>query len=84
MARFYAAVTGLRPVGVEDDVELETATGTLSISSKRATDLFNAGAAVAATNRSVIFEFEVHDVDRERLRLERVVGEFVMEPTDHP
>ena len=71
MARFYAAVTGLRPVGVEDYVE-------------RTTDLFNAGAAVAATNRSVIFEFEVHDVDRERLRLERVVGEFVMEPTDHP
>jgi predicted enzyme related to lactoylglutathione lyase len=84
LARFYAAITGLNPVGIEDYVELETPAGTLAISSKRAVDIFNAGAAIAAANRSVIVEFEVENVDHERSRLDRLVGEFVMEPTDQP
>jgi predicted enzyme related to lactoylglutathione lyase len=84
LARFYWVITGFTPVGIEDYVELETPTGTLAISSKRAVDIFNAGAAVAAANRSAIVEFEVKNVDRERSRLDRLVGEFVMEPTDQP
>jgi predicted enzyme related to lactoylglutathione lyase len=84
LARFYSAITGLQPVGIEDYVELETPTGTLAISSKRAVDIFNAGAAVPAANRSVIIEFEVGNVDRERSRLDRLVGGFVMEPADQP
>ena len=84
LARFYAAITGFKPVGIEDYVELETAAGTLAISSKRAVDIFNAGAAIAAANRSVIVEFEVENVDHERSRLDRLIGEFVMEPTDQP
>ena len=84
LARFYSVITGFTPVGIEDYVELETPTGTLAISSKRAVDIFNAGAAVPAANRSAIVEFEVKNVDRERSRLDRLVGEFVMEPTDQP
>ncbi len=84
LARFYAAITGIPPVGIEDYVELETATGVLAICSQRGVDVFNAGAAVSAANRSVILEFEVENVDRERTRLERLVGEFVMEPIDQP
>jgi predicted enzyme related to lactoylglutathione lyase len=84
LARFYAAITGFKPVGIEDYVELETPAGTLAISSKRAVDIFNAGAAIAAANRSVIVEFEVENVDHERSRLDRLIGEFVMEPTDQP
>jgi predicted enzyme related to lactoylglutathione lyase len=84
LARFYSAITGLHPVGIEDYVELETPAGTLAISSKRAVDIFNAGAAIPAANRSVIIEFEVGNVDLERSRLAGLVGEFVMEPADQP
>ena len=63
LARFYSVITGFTPVGIEDYVELETPTGTLAISSKRAVDIFNAGAAVPAANRSAIVEFEVKNVD---------------------
>ena len=84
LAQFYSAITGIIPVGIEDYVEFETATGILAISSQRGVDIFNAGAAVPAANRSVIIEFEVENVDRERSRLDRIVGEFVMEPTDQP
>ncbi len=59
LARFYSVITGFTQVGIEDYVELETPTGTLAISSKRAVDIFNAGAAVPAANRSAIVEFEV-------------------------
>ena len=84
LAQFYSAITGFNPVGIEDYVELETAAGTLAISSQRGVDIFHAGAAVPAANRSVIVEFEVENADRERSRLERIVREFVMEPTDQP
>ena len=84
LAQFYSAITGIIPAGIEDYVEFETATGILAISSKRGVDIFNAGAAVPAANRSAILEFEVENVDRERSRLAAVVSEFVMEPTDQP
>jgi predicted enzyme related to lactoylglutathione lyase len=84
LVQFYSTITGIVPVGIEDYAEFETATGILAISSKRGVDIFNAGAAEPAANRSVIIEFEVEDVDRERSRLDRIVGEFVMEPTNQP
>ncbi len=84
LARFYSTVTGIAAVGIEDYTEFETATGVLAICSQRGVDIFNAGAAVPAANRSVIIEFEVENVDRERSRLDRIIDEFVMEPTDQP
>jgi predicted enzyme related to lactoylglutathione lyase len=84
LARFYAAVTGLVPVGIDDYVELETATGILAISSQRGVDAFYAGAAEPSANRSVIIDFAVENVDRERARLGPIVAGFVMEPTDQP
>jgi uncharacterized glyoxalase superfamily protein PhnB len=56
----------------------------LAISSKRSVDLFNAGAAEPAANRSVILDFQVRDVDQERARLAALVEQFVLEPTDQP
>ena len=84
LARFYEAVLGIAPIGSEDYVELRGAGSTLAISSKRSVDLFNAGAAEPAANRSVTLDFEVKDVDRERSRLQELVREFVLEPTDQP
>ena len=84
LARFYEQITEISPVGSEDYVELETSAGTLAISSKRAVDIYNAGAAEPGANHSVLLEFEVDDVDRERARLYGIVSGFVLEPTDQP
>lgn len=84
LARFYEEVLGIAPIGSEDYMELRTPGSTLAISSKRSVDLFNAGAAEPAANRSVILNFEVKDVDWERSRLEELVREFILEPTDQP
>jgi len=84
LARFYEELLGVAPIGSEHYVELRVSGITLAISSKCSVDLFNAGAAQPAANRSVILDFQVQDVDRERSRLHTLIGEFVLEPTDHP
>jgi len=47
-------------------------------------ELHSAGAARARANRSMVLDFEVEDVDRERARLEGLVNKFVLEPTVQP
>ena len=84
LARFYEQVLGIAAIGSEDYVELRGLGAALAISSKRSVDLFNAGAAEPRANRSVILDFEVSNVDKERSRLQELVGEFVLEPTDQP
>lgn len=84
LTEFYRQLTGIAPVGNENYVAFETAGGTLALSSETAVAVHNAGAAVAGANRSVIIEFEVSDVDRERARLAAIVREFVLEPTNQP
>lgn len=84
LARFYSELLGIMPLGSEEYVELRTGSCVLSIVSKRSVDIFSAGAAEPAANRSVILDFEVEDVDREYSRLENLVSEFVLTPTDQP
>jgi len=85
LATFYERVTGIKPVGCSEHyVEIETAAGLLAICSKESVGLFNAGAAEPRANRSMIVEFEVEDVDKERARLADIVESFVMEPTNQP
>ena len=84
LARFYEQITGIIPTGNEDYVELETIPSRIAICSEGAINTFNAGAAKARANYSMIIDFEVNDVDRERSRLDTVVGSFVMEPTNQP
>jgi uncharacterized glyoxalase superfamily protein PhnB len=85
LAEFYRAVLGVTPVGSDDYVEIRLHRGSaIAISSKRSMDLFGAGGAGAAENRSVILDFQVEDVDRERCRLASLVHSFVLEPTDQP
>jgi catechol 2,3-dioxygenase-like lactoylglutathione lyase family enzyme len=78
---FYKELTGMAPVGDERYVEFHTPAMTLAISSRRTSDLFGAGAATPAANRSMILDFEVRDVDAERARLR---NHFVLEPTTQP
>ena len=84
LSRFYETVLGVTAIGSEDYVELRGPDSALAISSKRSVDLFNAGAAEPAANRSVILDFQVNDVDQERARLAELVDQFILEPTDQP
>ncbi|MBV8475531.1 MAG: VOC family protein [Acidobacteria bacterium] len=84
LAEFYRAVLRIEPIGSDCYVELATTSGTVAISSKSSVDIFNAAAADPAANRSVILDFEVEDVDRERHRLDAIIGQFILEPTDQP
>jgi catechol 2,3-dioxygenase-like lactoylglutathione lyase family enzyme len=84
LTRFYAEILGVAPIGSEEYVELRMDGAALSICSKRSVELFNAGAAEPAANRSVVLDFQVEDVDQEQRRLRGVVSEFVLDPTDQP
>jgi catechol 2,3-dioxygenase-like lactoylglutathione lyase family enzyme len=84
LARFYQGVTGVVPVGSDEYVELHTPGATLAISSARAMDLFGEGVATPSANRSVILDFEADDVDQERIRLDSIVADWILEPTTRP
>ncbi len=84
LARFYEMLTGVHADGVEDFVEFQVNGSTLVLCSQNSVDMFNAGAASGATNRSVILEFEVENVDQERTRLAKTVRHWEQEPTDQP
>jgi uncharacterized glyoxalase superfamily protein PhnB len=84
LADFYKELLGIPAIGSEDYAQLHATGASLALSSKCSVDLFNAGAAEAASNRSLILDFEVSDVDREYSRLQRFVPTFVLEPTNQP
>jgi uncharacterized glyoxalase superfamily protein PhnB len=84
LARFYQRATGVTPVGSEEYVELRISGARLAISSENAVRLFGAGQVASATNRSLILDFEVEDVDVQRARLEGTVVDWVLEPTTQP
>lgn len=85
LVEFYEKIMGVsaeRPAPVF--AELVMPSCTLAIGHSQTVQLFGAGSAVAANNRSVIIEFHVHDVDAEYERLKPFVDEWVKEPTTMP
>ncbi|MEO2212927.1 VOC family protein [Paenibacillus amylolyticus] len=85
LAEFYEKITGVsaeRPAPVF--AELVMPSCTLAIGHSQTVQLFGAGSAVAANNRTVIIELHVHDVDAEYERLKPFVDEWVKEPTTMP
>jgi predicted enzyme related to lactoylglutathione lyase len=87
LVAFYGKVTGL-PVTVytEDFAELRTANATLAFGSTRTLALFGGmDIAEAASNRSVIIEFFVDDVDKTYSELtDFLKGSVVQPPTTMP
>jgi len=83
LTEFYERATGL-PVRwrSEQFAELVGDSFTLAIGSAETMVLFGAGAAVPESNRSVIIEFRVDDVDADYERLADV--EVVQKPTTMP
>src|SRR4029077_5023979 len=81
---FYEMVTGqqaewLAPVFAE----IVTPAATLAIGSAETVELFSAGSAEPAANRTAILEFQVDDVDAEFVRLKGAFA-VVQEPKTMP
>lgn len=68
----------------EDFAEIVTDSGTLAIGSTRTLGFFGEGVAEPASNRSVIIEFRVENVDAEYERIKDSVSEIIQEPTTMP
>ncbi|MCM3747895.1 VOC family protein [Paenibacillus pasadenensis] len=82
---FYEKIMGVsaeRPTPVF--AELVMPSCTLAIGHSQTALLFGIGSVVAASNRSVILEFRVDDVDAEFERLKPLVEDWVQEPTTMP
>ena len=84
LTRFYQEVTGMTPKGDDIYVEFRAPALTLAISSQKVLERYGTGETAPASNRSMILDFEVTDVDQERKRLAGIVGKFVLEPTTQP
>jgi uncharacterized glyoxalase superfamily protein PhnB len=84
LARFYEKLTGVKPDGSDEYAEFDIGGNGIAICSQRSADMFNGGAAIPAANRSVMLDFQVEDVDRERVRLGDFIKDFILEPVDLP
>jgi uncharacterized glyoxalase superfamily protein PhnB len=85
LAKFYREITGITPkILHEAYVEFPAAGSSLAISSQATMDSHGARATSAASNRSVVLDFQVEDVDREHARIRQLGTDIVLEPTDQP
>ncbi|HMG87707.1 MAG TPA: VOC family protein [Terracidiphilus sp.] len=85
MVKFYAAILKRdAQMSGEDYAEFHTNVGALAIFSAEAQERYIPGSATAASNRSIILEFRVADVDGEYQRLRDVVKIWVKPPTTQP
>lgn len=87
LVQFYENVTGLSFTWyTEDFAELRTSSGTLAIGSTRTLALFGGSdIASAASNKSVIIEFQVENVDDRYKSLTNLPDmKVVQEPTTMP
>jgi predicted enzyme related to lactoylglutathione lyase len=84
LVRFYEQFGLTANWFTEEFVELASPSCTLAIGSTRTTDLFFAGAATPASNRSVIIEFRVDDVDETDRKLQALDADIAQAPTTQP
>jgi len=85
MVQFFEKITNLPAQWyTEDFAEIITGTSTLAIGSVRTMSLFGEGIAKPASNKSVIIEFRVENVDDEFERIKDLIGDVIQEPTTMP
>ncbi|NVB84651.1 MAG: VOC family protein [Kofleriaceae bacterium] len=86
LVAFYELVTAIKGTWYTPDfAEVIAPSCTLAIANESTVALFGEGSAAPASNRSVILEFRVEDVDREFARLERQLTTVVVQrPTTMP
>lgn len=68
----------------EDFAELQSKSFTLAIGSTRTLALFGNGIAEPASNKSVIIEFLVENVDDDFLRIKDLTNKIIQKPTTMP
>ncbi|MGO1243840.1 MAG: VOC family protein [Sphingobacterium sp.] len=85
LVQFYEEATGIKAKWSTDDfAEINTNSFTLAIGSVRTLAFFGAGVAAPATNRSVIIEFLVENVDDDYERIKNLTSDIVQKPTTMP
>ncbi|MDN5288433.1 MAG: hypothetical protein JWR38_4707 [Mucilaginibacter sp.] len=82
---FYEKITGLPAKWYTDDfAEITTGGSDLAIASTRTLSLFGNNFAQAASNKSVIIEFRVADVDNQYAKIKDLLNDIIQEPTTMP
>jgi catechol 2,3-dioxygenase-like lactoylglutathione lyase family enzyme len=82
---FYEPVPGVRAERTGPDyAEFHTGTGVLAIFAEKAQQQYIPGSAIGASNRSLVLEFRVTDVDGEYTRLQKLVSTWIKPPTTQP
>jgi catechol 2,3-dioxygenase-like lactoylglutathione lyase family enzyme len=82
---FYEPVLGIRAERSGPDyAEFHTGAGVLALFSEKAQQAYIPGSATAASNRSLVLEFRVSDLDGEYARLQKLVKTWVKPPTTQP
>ena len=85
LVEFYEKATGVEAKWSTDDfAEIVTSSFTLAIGSTRTLAFFGEGVAQPATNKSVIIEFLVENVDAEYERIKNLTDDIVQKPTTMP
>ncbi|WP_447767985.1 VOC family protein [Sphingobacterium faecium] len=85
LVQFFEDVTATTAQWATDDfAELVTNSFILAIGSTRTLAFFGEGVAQAATNKSVIIEFLVENVDEDYERIQDLNCEIVQKPTTMP
>ena len=86
LRRFYETVLRMPPTRAHDDyVEFATPSGAaLSIYSRTKLEPYAPGATQPGSNRAVMLEFEVSDVDAEYARLRALPIDWVKTPSTQP
>ena len=82
---FYTTILRSEPTRAHDDyIEFSTARGALSLYSNAKLEPYAPGATQARSNKSVMLEFEVDDVDAEFARLQSLPIAWVKRPSTQP
>ncbi|WOC13327.1 VOC family protein [Gordonia sp. MP11Mi] len=85
LVAYYEAATGVTANRIHPMfAELRTPSGTLAIASSATAPMLGDDVVDARSNRSVILDFLVDDVDATYQALQGIVDVFVNEPTDMP
>lgn len=85
LVQFLENTTNFRAIWyTEDFAEITTGSSTLAIGSTRTLSFFGEGVAQPASNKSIIIEFRVDNVDLEFERIKNFVHDIVQEPTTMP
>jgi predicted enzyme related to lactoylglutathione lyase len=85
LVQFYENVTTIPAKWSTDDfAEIVTGSFTLAIGSTRTLSFFGEGVAQAASNKSVIIEFLVEQVDDDYNRIKDLSAEIIQEPKTMP